>query len=113
MWLHGVTTHKITTWSWLLISKNTHNQNWKRKHRRLAFVSAVRDSKCDYPAACNAMETLLLHEDLLKGGASFFTDVCTMLKNEGVSTPRLQLHHTIILKPYNTSPVRPKLKKKV
>jgi limonene-1,2-epoxide hydrolase len=31
------------------------------------------------------METLLLHEDLVKGGAQFFTDVCTMLKNEGVS----------------------------
>jgi hypothetical protein len=30
------------------------------------------------------METLLLHEDLVKNAAPFFTDVCTMLKKEGV-----------------------------
>jgi len=55
-------------------------------------LKIVRDSKCDYPAACNAMETLLLHEDLVKNGAPFFTDICTMLKKEGVtiySGPRM------------------------
>lgn len=34
-------------------------------------------------AACNAMETLLIHEDLMVG--SFFSDVCNMFKREGVT----------------------------
>lgn len=46
-------------------------------------MNIIRDSKCDYPAACNAMETLLIHENLMNG--SFFTDVCSLLQKEGVS----------------------------
>lgn len=83
-------------------------------------LKIIRDAKCDYPAgeyfmqvytsandfryspliklntfvyitvACNAMETLLIHEELMNG--SFFADVCNMFKREGVklnSGPKL------------------------
>ncbi|XP_015585437.1 delta-1-pyrroline-5-carboxylate synthase isoform X2 [Cephus cinctus] len=54
-------------------------------------LKIIRDSKCDYPAACNAMETLLIHESHMNG--TFFAEVCNMLQKEGVkinSGPKLR-----------------------
>ncbi|CAK7325754.1 unnamed protein product [Dovyalis caffra] len=43
----------------------------------------VLDAKTDYPAACNAMETLLVHKDLVQTGG--FTELIVDLRTEGVT----------------------------
>ncbi|XP_042512328.1 delta-1-pyrroline-5-carboxylate synthase-like [Macadamia integrifolia] len=43
----------------------------------------VLDAKIDYPAACNAMETLLVHKDLAMNGG--LDDLMVELSNEGVT----------------------------
>jgi len=43
---------------------------------------AVVDSKVDYPSACNAMETLLLHKDTLSNGVAL--NIMLRLRSQGV-----------------------------
>ena len=45
-------------------------------------IDIVVDSKCDYPAACNSVETLLVHEDLLE---STWPEVASALFAKGVT----------------------------
>ncbi|XP_042902316.1 delta-1-pyrroline-5-carboxylate synthase [Parasteatoda tepidariorum] len=62
---------------------------------RETALKMIKDSKCDDPAASNAMETILLHRSHLENG--FFNEICTMLKKENVtvySGPRLHSHLT-------------------
>merc|ERR1711957_975131 len=43
---------------------------------------AIVDSKVDYPSACNAMETLLLHSDTLRNGVAL--NILMQLRAQGV-----------------------------
>ena len=47
------------------------------------------DSKCDYPAACNAMETLLVHRDLIR--SSFLERMLKALREKGVSLNLIEI----------------------
>ena len=48
-----------------------------------SIALVVIDAKCDYPAACNAMETLLVHRELLRTSA--FDQLLEELRNNNVS----------------------------
>ena len=41
----------------------------------LQSIKIVVDAKTDYPAACNAMETLLVHESLIDGDIFYKVEI--------------------------------------
>lgn len=59
------------------------------------FSHAVKDAKCDYPAASNSMESLLIHKSQREG--KLFDRLCEMLKHEGVSIVLLGVSYRIDL----------------
>lgn len=46
-------------------------------------LKTIRDSKCDYPSACNALETLLIHKNLIN--TDLFNQIIDMLEKEKVT----------------------------
>lgn len=49
----------------------------------MLFNLLVVDSKCDYPAACNAVENILIHRDLI--GTNLFHRLIATLRDHKVS----------------------------
>lgn len=65
----------------------------------------VTDAKCDYPAACNAMETLLVHSEHIQSG--LLQRLCDKLHSQNVqlrSGPRL--HQQLTFGPPPASSMR-------
>ncbi|VDN11810.1 unnamed protein product [Dibothriocephalus latus] len=65
----------------------------------------VLDSKCNYPAACNAMETLLLHEDHVKSGLA--QEICEDLIDHEVEVfvgPKLRQMALDFTKTFKSAP---------
>ena len=61
-------------------------------------IKLVRDSKCDYPSACNALETLLVHKSLIN--TELFNGLIEMLKRENVKINcGPQFHQTLKFAP--------------
>ncbi|XP_065892653.1 delta-1-pyrroline-5-carboxylate synthase-like isoform X2 [Dysidea avara] len=66
-------------------------------------IKIVVDSKCEYPAACNSMEVLLLHSSLLQEGSFFTSLINTLRRNKVVIHPGPRLHSVL---PISSDPVQ-------
>ena len=57
-------------------------------------IFLVQDAKCDYPSACNAVETLLIHKDLVN--TKLFNSLIEMLQAQNVKLNSGPLLHKTI-----------------
>jgi glutamate-5-semialdehyde dehydrogenase len=65
-------------------------------------LRVIADAKCDYPAACNAVETVLVHRDIAR---AFLPQLATHLQQQGVTLHGCATTREIVLEAGDNTPM--------